>query len=275
MALTLAACSATSLLNVAAMGGGEIRIKALSYGDNARQKYDIYLPVNITSDTPAMLFIYGGTWQMGNRDLYPFLGDSFASSGIITAIADYRLYPEVKFPEFVYDGANAFAALKKRYPDRPIFIMGHSAGAQIAALLALDPRYLNAVSLSNCRDVAGLIGVSGPYDFLPLTRPTLREVFPQASRADSQPINFAKNKVPPSLLIHGMADETVEADNSIDLAAALRSAGNRSETKLYKQAGHINIIAAVSQMLTSQASTRKDVVAFIMQEQSNGYAGCK
>ncbi|KPB02192.1 hypothetical protein SU32_04100 [Ahrensia marina] len=275
LAITLCACSATSLLNVAAMGGKESRVKDISYGDNQRQKYDLYLPENITDNTPVMLFIYGGTWQMGSRNLYPFLGDSFASSGIITAIADYRLYPEVKFPDFVYDGAKAFAALKKRYPDRPVFIMGHSAGAHIAALLSLDPRYLNAVNLNNCRDVAGLIGISGPYDFLPLTRPALKEVFPASMRAQSQPINFANSKKPASLLIHGLADETVEADNSIDLAAALRSAGNRSETKLYKNAGHINIIAATSRVLTAQAPTREDVIAFILQERSNGYPRCE
>ena len=132
------------------------------------------------------------------------------------AVPDYRLYPQVRFPAFIEDGAEAVARARDVLARiegrrRPIVLMGHSAGAQIAALLALDERHLREAGLRACEAVAGMIGLAGPYDFLPLQEERYRRIFPEASRAASQPIAFADANDPPLLLVAGTADETVDS----------------------------------------------------------------
>ena len=167
--MVASACTAATPLNVASNLGSADQLRNISYGSDDRNKYDLYLPADEAADTPIILFFYGGSWENGKRADFRFVGNALADAGIIAAIPDYRVYPEVVFPAFVQDAARAFAAVHRRFgSSRPVFVMGHSAGAHIAALLALDPRYLRQVGLDNCNDVAGLIGLAGPYDFLPL-----------------------------------------------------------------------------------------------------------
>ena len=88
-----------------------------------------------------MVFFYGGSWTTGRRGLYRFVGAALAERGIVTVLPDYRLYPQVKFPLFVDDGALAVAWVQKHAhefggdPHR-IVLMGHSAGGHEAAFLA-------------------------------------------------------------------------------------------------------------------------------------------
>ena len=208
--------------------------KDISFGKLSRDKYDLYLPKTISDSTPVLFFVYGGGWTSGNRSRYNFVGKSFAKEGIITAIPDYRLYPEVTFPAFVEDTARAFAAVRKRFPNRKIFIAGHSAGAQIGSLLTLDKRYLAQVGYSACGSIAGFIGIAGPYDFLPLSKEKFKKIFPEDVRQKSQAINFATSNNPPVLLLHGQRDRTVQAADSVILSRKLKAAGNPVEAKIYK-----------------------------------------
>jgi dipeptidyl aminopeptidase/acylaminoacyl peptidase len=143
-----------------------------------------------------------------------------------------------------------------------IFIMGHSAGAEIASLLAANTTYLQAVGVDRLK-LRGLIGLSGPYDFLPLTSPRLIEIFGGANNAAIEAITFAKAPLPPALLIHGTADTTVYPKNSINLAAAWRAAGAPVELKLYPDVGHVDLVAAMAGLLSGRAPTRTDVLAYI------------
>ncbi len=207
-ALVLVACSGADVLNLTSILDGRVE-KGVSYGKLERQKLDIYRPDGAPKAT--VMFVYGGSWQEGERGDYAFVAEALANAGFTTVIPDYRLYPDVKFPDFVNDAAAAFAAVRKS-SDGPVFVMGHSAGGQIAALLSLDPRYLARHDLSPCRDIAGLIGVSGPYDFLPLEDPEFFPIFPEATRDEIAPINFVGGKHPPSLLLHSRDDEVVDAE---------------------------------------------------------------
>ena len=179
----LQACSPLNLVNVTSLGGAGERRTGISFGPLPRHQLDVYRPSGPVPPQgwPTVLFIYGGTWNRGERADYRFVGEALASEGLFTVIADYRLYPEVRWPDFLYDGALALRWVidqghKGDSPDglpidsAKIYVMGHSAGAYNAAMLALDPRWLAPHGLAPTK-LAGWIGLAGPYDFLPVTEP--------------------------------------------------------------------------------------------------------
>lgn len=275
IALTLvSACSGARLLNSVAVNPGKIE-RDLAYGPLPRQRLDIYSPKVVTETTPTLVFYHGGSWQRGSEDQYRFLGTAFAARGIQTVVVGYRLHPEVIFPAFVEDGAKALAFTQKTFAQgRPIFIAGHSAGAHIAAMIALDPRFLAAEGSSICASTKGVIGISGPYDFTPI-EPVFKTIFPAEILASTKPINFAATQAPPFLLLHGSKDTTVEPRLSTDMASALKAAGNVAEVKMYQNVDHIFIIGAISPLVRQSAPTLADMVAFLDAQKAAGYPGCE
>lgn len=273
----LTGCSGSGVLNAWSGlpdldGGAEIaETREVSYGPLPRHRYDLYDP---GTEAAVIVFFHGGGWDRGDPDLYRFLGRRLAGLGHPVAIPAYRLAPEVAFPAFMEDAARAVAAIRARFPDRPLYLMGHSAGAQIATLLALDPRYLGAQGMAPCGTIAGVIGLAGPYDFLPLQEDRFRRVFPEATRPESQPVAYADNAAPPMLLLHGAADVVVHAEDSTILAEALRRAGNRAEAKLYPGVNHLDIIGAISPLIEHRAPTLADIEAFLAAEAARAHPGC-
>jgi acetyl esterase/lipase len=260
--LSLTACSPADVLNAVAPRSGVRITRDIAYGPLARHRLDIYAPESAQA-APVVVFYYGGGWEDGGRALYRFLGAALAAEGVVCVIPDYRLFPEVRFPAFIEDGAAALAWAKRRYPEAPLFIMGHSAGAHIAAMLALDARFIAAQSLAQ-RDLRGLIGLAGPYDFLPLTSPRLREIFgPEAQWPLSQPINFVTGAAPPALLVTGSSDSTVRPENTTRLAARLRAADVPVQTALYDGIGHVELIGAMAGALRFLCPVREDVLRFV------------
>ena len=182
-------------------------------------------------------------------------------------MADYRLYPAVKFPAFVEDSANAFRYVEqhvRQYGGDParIFLAGHSAGAYNAILLASDPHYLKDAG-TDISHLRGAIGLAGPYDFLPLTDPALIAMFGGQGRKDTQPITYIDGKRPPMLLAAGTEDETVSPGNSTSMAAKLRSFGSPVEVKLYPGLGHIGLLLSLARPFRGRTSLREDMANFI------------
>ena len=188
----LTACSGVDLLNATVATDTYRRTQDLAYGPDARQRLDVYQPAAITQRAPMVVFFYGGSWSSGERADYRFVGEALASSGIVAVVADYRLSPAFRYPVFVQDSAQALrwafehAADYGADPAR-IFVMGHSAGAYNAAMLALDARWLAAVGLAPKR-LAGWIGLAGPYDFLPIVDVRTQVAFnwPSGVRVESE-----------------------------------------------------------------------------------------
>ncbi|MBV8536626.1 MAG: alpha/beta hydrolase [Alphaproteobacteria bacterium] len=268
--LVAAACSPVGVLNAMAPEEGIVREADMAYGPLARQHLDVYAPappLTAGRKYPVIVFFYGGGWENGDRAIYRFLGQTLAACGVVTVIPDYRVYPEVTFPVFMEDAARAVAWAREHIatvggdPDR-LFLMGHSAGAQIATLLALDRDYLKAAGMS--ASVAGVIGLAGPYDFLPLESTTLKAIFgPESEWKRSQPIDYVAPGAPPMLLLTGSDDTTVDPGNTRRLAARLRAAGNSVTAAVYPQIGHEMLIGAIARPLTFLAPARRDVLDFI------------
>ncbi len=239
----------------------------IAYGDDPRMRLDLYVPDALSAPAPVILFFYGGSWQSGSKDIYRAFGQAFASAGIIAAVADYRLYPQVKYPDFVADGAQALRFVHERVAEHGgdparLFLSGHSAGAYVAAMLACDPTYLGAAR-TDPDWIRGVIGVSGPYDFLPLYDPVLVDIFGGDRVMATQPIKYARNRTPPMLLAHGTADTTVGAGNSRRMAQRLREAGNAVELIEYKGAGHLGIILSLAHGFRGNTTLRDDMLRFM------------
>lgn len=248
--------------------GQAIRItRSISYGGRARHRLDVFRPAAAVA-TPVVIFFYGGAWRSGNKELYRYVGKALARRGYVAVVPDYRIYPEVCYPEFLEDAALAVRWVKDnvgRFGGNPekIFLKGHSAGAHIAAMLAIDTRWLEKVGLSPGRDIAGLIGIAGPYDYMPLRDKVLMTIFGGADRPETQPISHVSPGAPPALLMTGGSDRLVEPGNSTRLADRLRGAGNAATVLIYRRVGHYFIIAALAPLLRFIVPVLRDVDAFI------------
>ncbi|SAL10216.1 alpha/beta hydrolase [Caballeronia udeis] len=267
-AAALAACSPVRLLNAAIPSGGYRKTSGIAYGSDPRQVLDVYVPVAAgAAPRPVVVFFYGGSWQNGDRANYLFVAQALTSRGYVAVLPDYRTYPETAFPGFVNDAAASARWTRDHAhefggdPSR-LFVMGHSAGAHLAALIATDPRYLASQSMSKA-DLRGVIGLAGPYDFLPIKDPTLLDVFPAGTRAESQPINFVTGHEPPMFLAAGTDDTVVDPGNTDRLAAMLRKHGDSVEVKHYDGFGHIRIVSALALPLRGRSTVLADVSAFI------------
>ncbi len=271
-ALPLAACTrldALNGLNAVIPGDGDTRVLAsdIFFGPDVRQALDIYGP-DTDGPHPVIVFFYGGSWASGRRQDYGFAARALAARGFVVVVPDYRLVPAHAFPDFVEDGAAALrwtaGNIARHGGDTArIAVMGHSAGAYIALMLALDPSWLGAQN-----PIRAAVGLAGPYDFLPFEAGgAADQAFGHVRDSKStQPISFAGPGKPPVLLLQGEDDDTVYPHNAKNLAAALKAAGSQAEVKLYPGLGHIGIILALSKPFRGKAGILDDATAFLLSE---------
>ena len=265
---TLAGCSPLAALN-AFVPSDDYTLSTATYGDDPRQQLDIFRPLPAMGPAPVVVFFYGGSWREGDRADYRFVGEALASRGVVAVVADYRLYPQVRYPQFVRDSASAVAwTLREigRYGGDPtrVYVMGHSAGAYNAAMVALDPRWLSAAGASPAM-LAGWIGLAGPYDFLPITGTDIKPVFDfPDTPADSQPIAHATAQSPPALLLAAAHDGVVNPQrNTAQLAVKLRDTGGRVSSRVFDGVNHVTLIGAMATPLRSLAPVLDAIAEFV------------
>jgi acetyl esterase/lipase len=266
-----AACTPLAAFNRLAPRDPAVRVaQGAPFGPSPRQRLDAYAPVTRpgASPAPVVVFFYGGSWNSGRRQDYAFVGRALAACGFLTLVPDYRLVPEVRYPDFVRDGAAAVrwardhAASLGGDPDR-IALAGHSAGAYNAMMLGLDPAFLGDVGVPQ-RAIRALAGFSGPYDFLPLRSPVTRAAFGGVKDlAATQPINHVGPTSPPAFLAHGLGDTLVRPRNATVLAEALRRAGVAVKLELYPGLSHADTVLALSRPFRRKASELRDAADFL------------
>lgn len=269
MGWLLSACSPVGVINGLTPTGSFEKTSDIAYGADPRQTLDIYRPRQPAPGAPVVVFFYGGRWNSGSRSDYLFVGEALASRGITTVIADYRLYPQVRYPEFLVDGAQAVSWTYRHigeYGGNPqrLYLMGHSAGAYNVAMLALDAQWLKAVGLSPA-NVRGWIGLAGPYDFLPIKDEAVRPVFfyPD-SPPESQPIRHVSHASPPTLLMAAATDTLVNPTrNTGGLASALRGAQVPVQELYFSRTSHVTLVAALSRPLRWLAPVLDNVSEFV------------
>jgi acetyl esterase/lipase len=244
---------------------GSYELKQAAYGSDKRQSLDIYLPKERTTK-PPIVFVYGGAWKEGSKADYEFVAHALVGMGHTVIIPDYRLYPAVMFPAFIDDVADAIAYVETNAsqllgtPLQDFILMGHSAGAHSAALLTTDNRYLQTRNIQ--AQQVGLIALSGPYD-LPLDDPEVQPIFPNADPQQVKPIRQVHADLPPTLLLHGAADERVKPLHTKSFNTALQQAGVSVQMKMYEGVNHTRIIGSLALQLRMLNNTYNDMKNFL------------
>jgi len=253
-----------------AMGGGVGASRpgsALPFGTHG-QTLDVWRPTGkATVKRPVLIFWYGGGWAKGDRRSYAFAARAYARAGFVVVMPDYRKVPDIRFPAFLQDGAEAVKWTRDHIadyggdPDR-IAVAGHSAGAHIVAMLTLDTRWLKAEGVDP-KIIKAAVGLSGPYDFYPFTSNRAIEAMKGADPATTQPINFARADAPPMLLVTSTGDTEVRPKNAINLAAKLKALGAPVTLIQYPALTHEDVAKALSKPFRGKGPILADSVAFL------------
>lgn len=266
-ALLLTGCTQLGLgvANLPARFSDTLVVQDIAFGPDPRQRLDIYRP-DSDGEHPVLVFFYGGRWSVGSKAMYPFIGEAFASKGYVTVIADYRTYPEVRFPVFVEDGARALAWVHDNIAAyggdaNRIFLAGHSAGAHIASLLVADERYLGAHA-KHPTIVRAFAGLAGPYDFVP-DKEDLMDMFgPPERYSQMQTTTFIDGTEPPMLLLWGSADQVVWQRNMDLLTEKVQAEGGQVVARTYDDLDHVGILASLTWFMRGRRPVFDDMLSF-------------
>ncbi|WP_439640322.1 alpha/beta hydrolase [Nevskia sp.] len=270
VALLLSACSGQQIVNDLTSEKGYGLSSNIVFDSTTGLKLDIYSPAG-ASGAPVVIFFHGGRWSEGKKEDYKFVGQALAARGMVAVIPDFRQYPQVRYPKFLQDNARAVRWVRDQvtqYGGDPgkIVLLGHSSGAYNAAMLTLNPELLKAVG-GDRTWLRGTIGLAGPYDFLPITDPDLRDIFGAPENYDqTQPVLYPDGKNPPMLLMHGQDDEIVLVRNTESLAARIQQANGPVETVIYPKMSHRKIIASVATSSIVQIAVGQSDVAFYIND---------
>jgi len=260
---TLTECSPVDIVNALTPTKSIRSIETFQYAAGKRQSLDIYTPKDPKADAPILVFIHGGGWDSGDKSDYKFLAATFTSAGYSIAVPNYRLYPEVIYPDIVEDAARAVSWTRDHFNGRPIILMGHSAGAHSAIMLALETSFLADQGVDRCAAINAAIGLSGPYGIVELTEEPHISIFPDRFTGEDAPLNIATQTVPPILLATGMKDDDVYPQNSIALAQELTGQGASVELITYPDLDHVDTVKLLSYFFEDDGILKQDVLAFL------------
>lgn len=266
----LAGCTNTglALLNTQAKFSSDHSVTSnISYGEQLWQKLDLHIPSKKNkTELPVLIFFYGGSWDSGNKEQYFFAARAFTKLGYLVVIPDYVKYPQGKFPTFIEDGATALAWVKQNIGNyggntKKLFVVGHSAGAHLGALLVADQSYLQAVDLSP-DVVTAFAGLAGPYNFTPEARRIVRVFQPSSNYPKMKVMNHVDGNEPPMFLAHGSSDSTVGVANKDTTIEAIQKVGGKYKDINYQGVSHVGILLSLHSLFDGKATPAKDIDDF-------------
>jgi len=234
---------------------------------NKKDRLDVYVPSNVT-DAPVIVSIHGGALRQGDKSKESFVGQRFAAAGYVTVVINYRLSPDVMHPAHTQDAAAAVAWVKRNIGQYggnsdKLFVIGHSAGAYLAALLVFDPQYLAAHGMTP-KDVRGVVPVSG---FFYVDRQGVAPDRPKDTwgtdvnvwRAAS-PAKYVRRDIPPTLLLYADGDEGWRKQQQEDFAKEVRKAGDSTiATRMIGGRTHMSIWSKMAE----EEETSQAILQFI------------
>jgi acetyl esterase/lipase len=260
--------------------------KNISYHASTPRRLDVYRPGD-GSGYPVVVYVYGGSWHSGNKELYAAAAQRLLPEGVVVVVPDYTLYPAAGYPRQSQEIAAALAWTLENIEayggDRArVVVAAQSAGGQVAGLALFDPRFLAAHGHSPA-EICGFAGISGVYDIATQLDHERRQarsgqfvVAVMGGRENiraASPLSFAGPGTPPTLLVHGDADGTVPARMSQDLHARLNAAGAESELIIYRGAGHSAILFEALARTPSRLLT--DIMTFVRRSTAGAAAAVR
>lgn len=258
-----ASCAPVTILNSITPSSSFEKTKNEAYGSAAHETLDIYRSEKPKEGAPVLVFVHGGSWDSGSKDIYKFLAEGFTRSGYDIVVPNYRLYPDAIFPNFLEDNAKAVAYTQKAFPGRSIVLMGHSAGAYNVLMLALRDEFLQAADVDRCEAISGVVALAAPTGIVPLESERLIEIFPDRFTADDAVLNNVTGPTPPLFLGHGESDTTVYPQNSTRLAEKVVARGGVATAEVYEGQSHIDVIKVLSRHFDDDVTLKADIVGFI------------
>ena len=261
--IVLTACAPVTLLNGITPSSSFSKVKDVGYGKLDRQKLDIYKADKPRAGSPMLVFIHGGSWEDGSKDIYKFLAEGFTSEGFDIAVPNYRLYPDAVYPQMLEDSAKAVAYVAKQYPSRPLVIMGHSAGGYNALMVGLNNAYLSAEGVSVCDRISGIVSLAGPTGVHELKKEPLITIFPDRFQKQDAPIAYVGSPSPKLFMMNGGDDTTVRPKNAEVLAEKVKARGGAAELKIYDGVDHTEVVQFLSRHFDDEATIKADIIGFV------------
>lgn len=263
LSVVLTACSPVKLLNTITPSGNFSKQSDVSFGDHPRFMLDVYKPKEPKLDAPVLVFVHGGGWNSGSKDLYKFIGDGFTADGYTVVVPNYRLYPNSVYPDPLTDTAKSVAWAAKAYPDRPLILMGHSAGAYNVLMMGLDKKFLAAEGVNMCERVSGIISLAGPTGIVPLEAEPYITVFPDKFTEKDAALNNVNAPAPPLFLMNGGKDDQVYPRNAIALDKKVKARSGSSDLMLYPKLSHTDAVKVLSRYFDGDSTLKGDILNFM------------
>ena len=228
--------------------------KNIAYGDKPHQLLDVYRPAD-DKPHPVVVYIYGGSWNSGNKELYALVAQKLVPLGMVVVVPAYQLYPDATYPSMVADVAAAITWTREHIAEHTgdparIIVGGQSAGAQLSAMALLDP--LTQATVAGDPPLCGYFGISGVYDIQAQyqfeldhqrTAPVMTAVMGGIAHfKQTSPRLQRLDGFPRTLLIHGDADDTVDMSMSQDFEQALHAANVPVSLNVYPDRGHSELL---------------------------------
>jgi acetyl esterase/lipase len=267
------ACAPVTVLNTITPSSSFVKASNISYGPLERQSLDIYRAENPRANAPVLLFIHGGSWEDGSKNIYKFLAEGFTSEGFDVVVPNYRLYPEAVYPQMIEDTALSVAFTAKQFDGRPLVIMGHSAGAYNVLMTGLDKNYLAQAGGDLCQSVAGIVSLSGPTGIIPLSEEPFITIFPDRFTKEDAPLNNVTDISPPIFFGHGAEDKTVYPQNSERLAETIKARGGVANVEIYLDMDHTDAVRVLSRHFDGGSSLKDDIIKFATTLPKKGETG--